>query len=42
MRLNRNPQLGERFTVKVAHVDPRQDIIQFQEITDQATEPAFS
>jgi exoribonuclease-2 len=42
MRLNRNAQLGERFTVKVAHVDPRQDIIQFQEITDQATEPAFS
>ncbi|WP_413162812.1 ribonuclease catalytic domain-containing protein [Capilliphycus salinus ALCB114379] len=42
MRLNRNAELGERFTVKVAHVDPRQDIIQFQEITDQATEPAFS
>ncbi|MEL7039694.1 MAG: ribonuclease R family protein [Cyanobacteria bacterium J06592_8] len=42
MRLNRSAELGERFTVKVSHVDPRQDIIQFQEVTDQATEPALS
>ncbi len=37
MRFNRSIQLGDHFKVKVAYVDPRQDTIQFQEITDQST-----
>ncbi len=42
IRLNRAMPLGEMFTVKVTHVDPRQDIIQFQEIESSITETAFS
>lgn len=40
MRFNRDVALGDRFEVKVTHSDPRQDVIQFQEIVSQATEPA--
>ncbi len=32
MRFQRSVQPGDRFLVKVAHVDPRQDIIQFQDV----------
>ncbi len=42
MRLNRPAQLGETFMVKVSHVDPRQDVIHFEEIESAATETAFS
>lgn len=41
MRFNRDISLGDRFEVKVTHSDPRQDVIQFQEIISQATEPAI-
>ncbi|TVU52684.1 MAG: RNB domain-containing ribonuclease [Arthrospira sp. PLM2.Bin9] len=40
MRFNRDIALGDRFEVKVTHSDPRQDVIQFQEIIGPATEPA--
>jgi exoribonuclease-2 len=40
IRLNRAMPLGEMFTVKVTHVDPRQDVIQFQEIESPVTETA--
>lgn len=40
IRLNRAMLLGEIFTVKVTHVDPRQDIIQFQEIESSVKETA--
>ncbi|MCS6813760.1 MAG: ribonuclease R [Cyanobacteria bacterium] len=32
MRFQRSVQPGDRFLVKVVHVDPRQDIIQFQDV----------
>ncbi len=35
-RFGRPLQLGDRVNLKVSHVDPRQDIIHFQEIIDQA------
>jgi exoribonuclease-2 len=31
--------LGEQVLVRVSHVDPRQDVIQFQELTYQAVQP---
>lgn len=40
MRFNRDIAIGDRFEVKVTHSDPRQDVIQFQEIISPATEPA--
>jgi exoribonuclease-2 len=33
MAIKRSVALGERLNVRVAHVDPRQDVIQFQELT---------
>ncbi len=42
IRLNRPIQLGENFAVKVTHVDPRTDVIQFQEIESPLTETASS
>jgi exoribonuclease-2 len=32
MRFSRSVEVGEQFEVKVSHVDPRMDMIQFQEI----------
>jgi exoribonuclease-2 len=41
MRFKRNMELGERFEVKVSHVDPRKDTIQFVElVVDPATATA--
>lgn len=35
MPFKRPAELGEQIIVRVSHVDPRQDIIQFQELTYQ-------
>ena len=37
MSFKRSAALGEQLLVKVSHVDPRQDIIQFQELTYSAS-----
>lgn len=37
MRFNRSIDLGDRLEVKVSYADPRQDIIQFTEMTESAT-----
>ena len=34
MRFNRSIYLGDHFTVKVSHADPRQDVIQFQHVME--------
>lgn len=39
MFFKRSATLGEQIFVKVAHVDPRQDIIQFQELTYSEAQP---
>ena len=41
MRFNRDVEPGDRLDVKVVFVDPRQDIIQFAEMT-QSLEQAMS
>ncbi|MGL5082937.1 MAG: ribonuclease catalytic domain-containing protein [Microcoleaceae cyanobacterium] len=38
MRFNHTMQLGDRFKVKVVHVDPRQDVIQLQEVLEIGAE----
>lgn len=38
MRFNRSVDVGEQFEVKVSHVDPRLDVIQFQEIINQTAQ----
>ena len=35
MRFNRSISPGDRLNLKVSHVDPKQDVIQFQEVTYQ-------
>jgi len=40
MRFKRSVRLGDRLDVQVTHADPRQDVIQFRELMDQAVEPA--
>lgn len=40
MPFKRSASLGEEVLVRVAHVDPRQDLIQFQEITYSEVQPA--
>lgn len=42
VRFNRLVEPGEQVTVRVAYADPRQDVIQFQELTNQMAEPAMS
>jgi exoribonuclease-2 len=42
MPFKRSVALGEQVLVKVSHVDPRQDIIQFQELTYQQVQPAVN
>lgn len=39
MQVKRSVKLGEQIFVKVAHVDPRQDLIQFQELTYSEAQP---
>lgn len=39
MQVKRSVKLGEQIFVKVAHVDPRQDLIQFQELTYLEAQP---
>jgi exoribonuclease-2 len=36
MRFNRQVQLGEQINVQVSHADPRQDVIHFRELIEQA------
>lgn len=38
MRFSRSVDVGDQFEVKVSHVDPRLDVIQFQEIVNQAAQ----
>lgn len=40
MPFKRSPALGEQVLIKVAYVDPRQDMIQFQELTYSEAQPA--
>lgn len=40
MPFKRSPALGEQVLIKVAYVDPRQDVIQFQELTYSETQLA--
>lgn len=40
MIFKRHVALGEQLLVRVAHVDPRQDILQFQELTYTEAQPA--
>ena len=39
MPFKRSVELGEQVLIRVAHVDPRQDVIQFQELTYQEAQP---
>ena len=39
MSCKRSVNLGEQIFVKVAHADPRQDVIQFQELTYSEAQP---
>jgi len=39
MPFKRSVTLGEQVLVKVSHVDPRQDMIQFQELSYQEVQP---
>ena len=36
MRFNRSVELGEQINVQVSHADPRQDVIHFRELIEQA------
>ncbi len=38
MRFSRSVDVGDQFEVKVSHVDPRLDVIQFQEIVNQTAQ----
>ncbi|KAM3096251.1 ribonuclease catalytic domain-containing protein [Phormidesmis sp. 146-35] len=40
IRFGRSIEPGDRLDLRVSHVDPRQDIIQFQEVTQQAVQQA--
>lgn len=40
MPFKRSVALGEQVLIRVAHVDPRQDVIQFQELTYQEAQPS--
>ena len=40
MRFNHAVSLGDRVELKVTYADPRQDVIQFQELVDQAAQAA--
>jgi exoribonuclease II len=40
IRFSRSIEPGDRLDLRVSHVDPRQDIIQFQEVTQQAVQQA--
>lgn len=40
MPFKRAVSLGEQVSIRVAHVDPRQDVIQFQELTYSEVQPA--
>ncbi len=42
MRFSRPVELGERIAIKVAYVDPRQDIIQFTELTRSLEQAALN
>jgi exoribonuclease-2 len=39
MFCKRSVKLGEQIFVKVAHADPRQDVIQFQELSYSEAQP---
>jgi len=39
MPFKRSVTLGEQVLVKVSHVDPREDMIQFQELSYQEVQP---
>lgn len=39
MQLKRSAYLGEQILLKVAYADPRQDVIQFQEMTYSEAQP---
>ena len=39
MPFKRSVTLGEQVLIKVSHVDPRQDMIQFQELSYQEVQP---
>jgi exoribonuclease-2 len=39
MSCKRSARLGEQILIKVAHADPRQDVIQFQELTYSEAQP---
>jgi exoribonuclease II len=40
MRFTRSVEVGDRLDLKVAYADPRQDVIQFTEMTEAAAQPA--
>ncbi|MEP0911605.1 ribonuclease R [Leptolyngbya sp. GB1-A1] len=40
MRFNRSVEVGDRLEIKVSYVDPRQDIIQFTEVTGSMAQTA--
>jgi exoribonuclease-2 len=40
MRFNRSVEVGDRLEIKVSYVDPRQDIIQFMEVTGSMAQTA--
>jgi exoribonuclease-2 len=40
MRFTRSVEVGDRLDLKVAYADPRQDVIQFTEMTETAAQPA--
>ena len=42
MRFNRSVQLGDQIKVQVSHADPRQDVIQFRELMEQAVQTIAS
>ncbi len=42
MRFNRSIEPGDRLNLKVSHVDPKQDVIQFQEVAYQEAPQAVS
>lgn len=42
MSFKRHAALGEQLLVRVAHVDPRQDVLQFQELTYSEAQPVVS
>jgi exoribonuclease-2 len=42
MRFNRQIEPGDRLNLKVSHVDPKQDVIQFHEVAYQEAPQAVS